>query len=324
MKKILFVISFSYFGFIVNGQINLVPNPGFEQDTACPNQPDQIYKLKDWFKTNASPDYFNICYNGPGNFASIPLNTFGYQNQINNCHSYSGLLSMSPGPYGSSENIASENIAIKLTTTLSQNVKYYFSTKISLANNSKYATNNFGAFFTTYSLNPTTTRTPTNFSHIKFNQVIADTLNWVNLFKSFIPDSNYQYISIGNFYDTLNTTEILYNPQGYVAPYYFIDNVCLSTDSAFTYNYNFDCSYTSLKEEAIKKIFISPNPAINKITINSEFLIDKIEIITTSGQIIYSLYKEEKEIQFNLNQGIYFVKITSKDNIIYKKLIINP
>lgn len=62
----------------VNGQINLVPNPSFEDTVECPHFASEIYKAAGWHTSKYTPDYFHQCdwLNG---YSSVPGNFRGYQ-----------------------------------------------------------------------------------------------------------------------------------------------------------------------------------------------------------------------------------------------------
>jgi hypothetical protein len=303
----------------IGAQVNLIPNPSFEEDTACPNNFSQIYKLKEWYSLNLTPDYFNKCYNGFGKYTSIPSNTFGYQNVANGCHSYAGLHTF-VNPINSTSN---EVLGVKLTSQLLIGTKYFLSLDLSLSNTSKRASNKFGASFSTTQPIYTFTSTPTNSAHITFTQTVSDTLNWVKLFGSFISTNNYEFISLGNFFDTLSFTRTyLYNE---LSPniYYYIDNVCLTTDSAFAYDYNFNCLTTDLSEQNKNTITIYPNPAVNKLKYTTTKEIKDIELLDINFKN-QKFIRREDELFFDVPHGVYFIKIvTNDDKIIYKKLILN-
>jgi len=69
-------------------QVNLVRNPSFEQDTACPFANDQVMFSNYWTATDSSylydslpnpyctPDYYNTC--SPVPIATIPDNLYFY------------------------------------------------------------------------------------------------------------------------------------------------------------------------------------------------------------------------------------------------------
>ena len=45
-----------------HGQVNLVPNPSFEEYSLCPDKESQIERVDGWFSpSNGTPDYYNYC-----------------------------------------------------------------------------------------------------------------------------------------------------------------------------------------------------------------------------------------------------------------------
>src|ERR1035438_9743087 len=61
-------------------QVNLIPNPSFEDTLSCPNGQGQVYKTPPWFDpTMDTPDYFNQCYSGGLTNVHVPDNFEGYQ-----------------------------------------------------------------------------------------------------------------------------------------------------------------------------------------------------------------------------------------------------
>ena len=79
MKSIITILSFILITLQSVGQVNLVPNPSFEDYTQCPTGFDQIDRATGWSSYAASPDYFNSCANSSG-AVGVPSNTWGYQN----------------------------------------------------------------------------------------------------------------------------------------------------------------------------------------------------------------------------------------------------
>lgn len=59
-------------------QVNLVPNPSFEDTVSCPNYANQIDKAVGWHASRNTPDYFNGCDWLTSN-QSVPNNFRGYQ-----------------------------------------------------------------------------------------------------------------------------------------------------------------------------------------------------------------------------------------------------
>lgn len=72
-----------------------------------------------------------------------------------------------------------------------------------------------------------------NRAHVIYLQVLADTLDWTLVSGSFVADSAYQYLMIGNFFSNALTDTLHLGPQGdpwYWFPrgYTLIDAVCVS------------------------------------------------------------------------------------------------
>jgi hypothetical protein len=60
-------------------------------------------------------------------------------------------------------------------------------------------------------------------------QVVNDTLDWVILTGTYVPDSAYQYIQVGNFLtDALTLTEVIDSTAASQLAYVVIDGVCVS------------------------------------------------------------------------------------------------
>jgi hypothetical protein len=80
--------------------MNLVPNPSFEQDTACPSNAGQINRLKNWYDVNPNADFYNKCYNGPFNYCNIPSNALGNQYPPDtSCKAYIGMYTRTFAPW---------------------------------------------------------------------------------------------------------------------------------------------------------------------------------------------------------------------------------
>ncbi len=215
-----FFILFSGFYISVFAQ-NIVPNPSFEDYSFCPNYSGQVYKAIGWSSYGNSPDYFNLCSSSI--LVSVPNNSFGNQCATTG-NGYCGFYSYVPF------NNYREFIGIQLTSQLCIGEKYYISFKINVADNFNCATNKLGVLFSTIHYNDTIIAPINNFAHFFIDSIIIDSINWTNISGSFVADSAYQYIIIGNFFDNLNTDSILFSGN-FCNSYYFVDNICVSIDS---------------------------------------------------------------------------------------------
>jgi gliding motility-associated-like protein len=180
-------------------------------------------------------DYFNVCHSTTY-LVGIPQNALGYQ------FSYSGngycgfighLLSdaVPDGHY-------TEYIQGHLLLPLTMNNSYHFTAYISLADGSAMALDQLGAYFSTtpisrsdhkpFSLTPQVLLSSGGF--------LSDTMNWTKLEGDFKACGGEQYITIGNFRDTLSVDTLRIVPYDPTVPdftaYYYIDNISLTENES--------------------------------------------------------------------------------------------
>ncbi len=296
---------------------NLVSNPSFEDTVACPTLLTQIDLATGWMSFSFTPDYFNAC--APSNIiapVSVPHNIWGDQ-LAHTGNAYVGFATYSAGATNSREYIATQ-----LIQPLAIGQKYFLSFYVSSAFGyiqSGYpgmATNNIGALFSTVAYSQSNPQHVDNFAHIVDSIIINDTINWVKISGSFIADSAYQYLSIGNFFDDINTNVITIGVHNPNAAYYYLDDVKLSTDSTFVngiddYNSN------------VIKIF--PNPARDWILVSGNRL-KEIALYDVLGNLCYeapdlSVSTCKMNIS-NYAEGIYFLRAKSGNEYITKKIVI--
>ena len=83
-------------------------------------------------------------------------------------------------------------------------------------------------------------------------------------------------------------------------------------------------STLSSQNESELKVSIFPNPTKNYITISGIKTDGLLEIYSLSGSKLYeNNFSGDTQISLNLASGIYLAKISSENNSIVKKLIIN-
>ncbi len=225
-----------------NGE-NLVPNFSFEQYDTCPNMADQIQYAIGWRKYsmgeypgqqfNTYPVYYNACAK-PGH-CSVPYTGDGYRPDNRNCNGFAGLTTISSNSLS-----YRDYIGIQLSQSLIIGQKYYISFYVaaSLQYISEYYfglwTNNIGIKLSTIAYSGKKPAPIDNFAHLRSTTIIKDTINWHLISGSIIADSAYDYLIVGNFYDNAHTDTLNYNCVECLNEYgfYYIDDICLSTDSA--------------------------------------------------------------------------------------------
>lgn len=312
------ILNFSYENQKAFAQ-NLVPNPSFEDTLFCPLYLAQLYSTSYWLNFGYSPDYFNSC-NTIG--VGVPNSVFGYQY----AHSGNGMagLLLRRRPNAPTGPNTREYIAAELINTLTIGVKYYFSCWINFSYMpaGAVACNKFGMKLTTIPYDSSQSLLlVNNFAQIYTDSIISDTVQWYNLKGSFIADSNYHYLILGNFFDDQQTDTLSFStiPDG---AYYYVDDVCLSLDSAYCENWTF------LNNEMIQsenQINVFPVPTINIVNIESKYSMIQIELIDALGRkLYYSLLSDNSKTELDLSNypsGIYYIKIQTTDSIIIKTLL---
>lgn len=319
MKNLAFIIltivvfyKYSY------SQQNLVLNPSFEDFTICPDNTNQVERATGWFNFGNTPDYFHVC---SSNIVSIPLNAFGYQLPASG-QAYCGL-----GTYYNSS--YREIIGTELISPLITGTTYYISYKINYSHDTSIyyncvASNKLGVKFSNTFYSEFAPFPIDNISHVYSNSIITDTLGWFRVIGIFTPSINYQYLMIGNFFDNLNTDTLMFCSLN-VSSYYFLDDICVSTDSAFAYNY----TYTGISAESFSnQILLYPNPTSNSngISISSPEVINKYTIYSALGSVIQFDSPFTNNIFIGLSdysKGIYYITITTNKLNYTKKFIIN-
>jgi hypothetical protein len=310
---------------------NLVPNFSFEQMNGCPTADDQITLSIGWSKyskNSSTPDYYNAC--SSSSTYGIPKNIVGYQQDHRNCSAYMGLIT-----FGASGNDR-EHIGIQLSQPLVIGQKYFISFYTVMGEDLIAGTqfgmpsNNIGMRLSTVAYSSSNPAPIDNFSHLRATTIITDSTNWVRISGSIVADSAYSYLILGNFYDDANTDTLHYTCGGCLnsESYYFVDDICISTDSSLC-NGGIDaipCNVSVEENELNNQVNIFPNPSNGIITISLNEPIKNYTIYSSLGELIINNNPNTKNIQINLTNhsaGIYYINIqTTKSNII-KKFIIN-
>ncbi len=218
---------------------NLVPNGSFELTDICPytisfQEGDQPLYWRTWLN---SPDYFNACADTSdelATLASVPQNAWAFQ-YAQEGDAYAGYIA-----YYEYQQYR-EYIGTQLTAPLTVGTTYYLSFWVNMADSGNYfgrnfgASNNMGLLFTMDSNAWVDLTGPAfpfrNFAHLYRAEVLTDTANWTLVSGSFVADSAYQYVVLGNFFDNAHTEVRPMPPGNGEYSYCLVDNVCVSPNS---------------------------------------------------------------------------------------------
>jgi hypothetical protein len=234
---------------------NLVPNPSFEDTVNCPPGPGQVPSVVGW-TASGSADYFHSCYNDfgfPQWGISVPNNWGGYQEPYGGGNAYCALGTIAPCCPS-----VREYIGTQLATPLDIGQKYFVSLRTSLALNdsieAQVATNNIGLNFSTVNYSSANPPPLNNAPQINHSSLITDSINWTLVSGSFIADSNYAYVWIGNFFTDSMTDTLNYGYNANRYAYYYIDAVCVSIDSLTCFGSVGIGELNNIKEKTLVKI----------------------------------------------------------------------
>ncbi|HEY1040925.1 MAG TPA: T9SS type A sorting domain-containing protein [Bacteroidia bacterium] len=316
MKKIIYILLIQLCYNSTYSQ-NLVPNPSFEDTVGCPTTLADLSKTTYWTSPSwGSPDFFHACNGGN---AGIPNNTFGSQLALYGS-AYIGF-----GVYDSQDIYSyREYIQAPLTQTLSSGQKYWVCFYVSLADTCKFAIKEIGAYFSDTLINSSMDTTLSVVPQIEFSDsIITDKSGWVKVHGSFVASGTESYIVLGNFNRKQTTTSVqVNNNNSDPYAYYYIDNICVSTDSTL-------CSQTvGLNNINIEQLFtVFPNPFTENIFIKKSNANESYDLLICDlmGQTVF----EKKGITANSNeinaanfkQSVLYVNIQTCNQSFHYKLI---
>jgi Secretion system C-terminal sorting domain len=317
MKQKLFLLIILLITSQTHGQ-NLVPNPSFEDTVYCPFGSNQLNASEHWLNFGNSPDYFNAC-----TYLGLPNSNPGFQ-YAHTGNAYAGAIFFARSNIPNGPNYR-EPIGIELSNNLIIGQKYFvsFFAVNAEVNFGSIASDKLGVNFYTVPFDSCCPPPLINTAKLYTDSILTDTLNWIKISGSFIADSAYQYLCISNFFND-NNTDTLSTSQFPTRAYYYIDDVCVSTDSLYNE------TWTGINQTANTQNTISvlPNPSNGTFNINSNVLGQfNLTIMDGAGKIVFNDLNcsNQKEIDINyLQNGIYFLVLEYSDgNHKTSKLVIN-
>ena len=217
---------------------NLIPNPGFEEADSCSDQLPPFVGIHDWYSVNGSPDHLRSCL-PYGDFRGLPMNFFTYQEPFEGA-SCAGMCTYHQN--GSIESREWFMAPLLEPMVVGQTYHCSFRANAAFGGNHSYpqfwlANDKVGMRFATAAIPPWNVGdpypVPPNHAHIMYPQILADTVGWTLVSGSFVADSAYQYVMIGQFFSNALTDTLQFSPEGtpwYWLPraYTLVDAVCVS------------------------------------------------------------------------------------------------
>jgi hypothetical protein len=300
---------------------NLVPNPGFELYDTCPNSYSYLYYASPWFQphiyagntTNScSSELYNACCVS-GN-VGVPNNSPGVQSAEDGV-GYAGIRC-----YQDTTNYR-EYLEIELANPMIADSGYCVEFYVSLAEISKHAIGNIGAYFSADSLldpsygkaidyvNPQVENPSANY--------LSDKTNWMLVSGSFIAQGGERFMTIGNFHKPVNTDSQPVAGGVVDMAYYYIDDVSVTP-----------CSTVSIKEDQHTEGFaVLHNSAASELSVVLQKEKKNVTVL------LYDvLGKEITREQFSGSQvsittaafkpGIYFIQLVSEGKVLGSRRVL--
>lgn len=213
---------------------NLVPNPSFEEHDTCPAFPGFVSKPRYWDRWDQDPEYFHACAGELGDadtLLDVPWNGFAWQ-YAHDGDAYVGMAFFQVDDFH-------ELVGAPLLQPMVVGQTYYVSYWVNLATEGSYwetrwACNNQGVLFTMdeHIWSGVTGSgpefMPRNYAHVNNPVIVTDTAGWTLISGSFVADSAYRYIVLGNFFSDALTDTLHLNLEPSWAAYYFYDSICVS------------------------------------------------------------------------------------------------
>jgi hypothetical protein len=223
MKKTLFALVL--LPALATAQINLVPNPGFEEYKQLPcqcMQQDMSNYLVSWDAANGgTSDYINDQASS-GCYADCKSDNGQGQQTPHGGHGMVFFYNYYPsGNYR-------EYVSVVLPTPLVPGKKYYAEMYVSLTDHSRTASNNIGMNFSIgkpesdgYIIH--------SLPQVNSEAIVTDMNGWVKVSGTFVADRAYNFLTIGNFFSNEETKHqaVTGGNPGYGNGYagYYVDDV---------------------------------------------------------------------------------------------------
>jgi gliding motility-associated-like protein len=224
MKSILAAIGLLFLVTSAAAQ-NMVHNPSFETYVQCPFMYTDLdpQHVAEWNRpTGGTSDYFNACCTNadPSTSVDVPSNFGGFQNAFDGS-AYAGFYNYGLSNYR-------EYIQGNLSP-LTPGETYRVSMRVCRIENASYGSNGFGVFFFKDSFTVPNYFALTPQVDFATFGVITDTANWTLLSGTFLADSAYEHLTIGNFRTDANTQNQFFN-NAVLGPdaYYYIDSIIVT------------------------------------------------------------------------------------------------
>lgn len=198
---------------------NLVPNPGFEAFSQCPDGRGQVSLAPPWFSPNGGGvDYVNSCAGNNG--AGVPTNNWGHQFPLEG-KGYAGVRVWRGG------GLYREYLAVDLTEPLEAGEKYFLRFFVTPGDSMQYMTDDIGMFISKEPIPELTLLPFQPFIANPQGETINDFVNWKEISGEYTATGGEKHLVIGNFKNEQEITLVLRSESEDLneSAYFFVDKV---------------------------------------------------------------------------------------------------
>ncbi len=232
MKNAIATVAFSLLSLFSFGQEaqNLVPNGSFESIDKKPKRLGSIESATGWVSpTGVRADLFT---SSKVPDIDVPINIYGKEEAKDGIN-YAGIIAFSYG-----NKMRRSYIMTKLTAPLKKGMRYCVKFNVSLAEASKYASNNMGMLLTKKPLGTddkvSIIEEPSLMHFNNDQKIMTARYNWTEICGVYEAKGGEKYVTIGNFLSNEETksTRMKKDPKVkakiIIAAYYYVDNVSIT------------------------------------------------------------------------------------------------
>jgi hypothetical protein len=336
MRKLIHILCFliGLSAHLCQAQINLVPNPSFEDTInmhpGCRQNPHGCFLDEFIVGWRGLPLYYSEIFPqsieplGISNSRGVPSNCVGWQ------YAHSGIAYVSVTTYSLNVNALSARyyVQCKLIQKLEAGRKYKAEFFVSRADSLRMSNNSIGAYFSPDSFSVQSWGLIDVMPQIQNNpnNSLNNDSGWVLIRDTMVADGTEQYLTIGNFLpDSLSDTLSIGGPctipggPTICSSLYYIDDVSVTLIDETGIE-------EMLHESAIK---LYPNPArdVLRIEMQNQFA-GTITVTDALGKVFYQNSTEKSISHFSIDlrefpAGLYFVSFRNEGGDVNKRFVKN-
>jgi len=298
-----------------------VPNPQFEDHTSCDFSISTFDHCSNWFLKKGSADFYHACDSSGADGTNVPTNS---NNGSQNSLSGEGMIG-----FFASERIYGpdirEYVHVRLLQKLDSGQNYYVQFYVNLNESSHYAVESIGAYISD-SLTGWAGWQGARFNVtpqiVNQTGALLDSTGWMKISGWFQSKTGEEeYLTIGNFFTDSQSGIANINSTSMGRSYYFVDDVCISLDSAF-------CELVTTKIDPILseefRVFPNPTHGIVKIEMESNESVT-VQLYSITGERLYErkdVSVDELELDASQFAGeVFILHLVGEDSMVKKKIV---